>query len=110
MKVAIIGSRSRHIANLEDYLPQGITEIVTGGAKGIDSDAMEYAKKYNIPLTVFLPQFERYGRGAPIVRNREMMAYADRVIALWDGVSKGTASGIQEVERLGKAVEIVYIT
>ena len=34
MKVAVIGSRSLTVQNLEKYLPQGVTEIVSGGAKG----------------------------------------------------------------------------
>lgn len=45
MKVAVIGSRSLNIDNIGKYLPEGVTEIVSGGAKGIDSCVREYAKK-----------------------------------------------------------------
>ena len=42
MKVAIVGSRNLHVENLEKYLPKNTTEIVSGGARGIDSDARAY--------------------------------------------------------------------
>ena len=45
MKVAIIGSRNLHVENFEKYLPEDVTEIVSGGAKGIDSDAEKYARE-----------------------------------------------------------------
>ena len=36
MKVAIVGSRNLHVENLEKNLPKNTTEIVSGGARGID--------------------------------------------------------------------------
>lgn len=45
MKVAIIGSRTLRIENLGDYLPENVTEIISGGAVGVDTCAREYAKK-----------------------------------------------------------------
>ena len=53
MKVAIIGSRSLTVQNLGEYLPQGVTEIVSGGAKGIDACAREYAHQAGLKLTEF---------------------------------------------------------
>ena len=62
MRVAVIGSRSLSVANLEEYLPDGVTEIVSGGARGIDSSARDYARTHQLKLTEFLPEYERYGR------------------------------------------------
>ena len=95
MKIAIIGSRNLQVIDIEKYLPPDCTEIVSGGAKGIDACAEQYARKHQIPFTLFLPDYERYGRAAPIVRNKQIVAYADEVIAFWDGRSKGTLSVIQ---------------
>ena len=39
MKVAVIGSRNLVVQDLEKYLPEETTEIVSGGAKGIDTCA-----------------------------------------------------------------------
>ena len=56
MKVAVIGSRSLTVVNLEKYLPAGVTEIVSGGARGVDTSAREYARAHGLPCTEFLPE------------------------------------------------------
>ena len=90
MKIAVIGSRGLQVDHLEDYLPEGTTEIVSGGAKGIDTCAKDYAQRHGLKLTEFLPEYEKYGRGAPLRRNVTIIEYADLVLAFWDGKSRGT--------------------
>ena len=107
MKVAVVGSRSILKTDIGMYISDG-DEIVSGGAVGIDSCAAEYAKRNGLKLTVFLPQYERYGRAAPIVRNKKIVDYADKVIALWDGKSKGTLSVIKYAEKVGKPCAIIF--
>ena len=110
MKVAVIGSRGLTVSDLEKYLPEDTTEIVSGGAKGIDSCAKEYALAHNITLTEFLPDYKRYGRGAaPLKRNLEIIEYADIVLAFWDGKSKGTKYVIDNCEKNGVEVKIYII-
>ena len=106
MKVAVVGSRSILTTDISMYISDG-DEIVSGGAVGVDSCAAEYAKKNGLKLTVFLPQYERYGRAAPIVRNKKIVDYADKIIAFWDGKSKGTLSVIKYAEKTGKQCEII---
>ncbi|MCD8157843.1 MAG: hypothetical protein LUD77_02805 [Clostridiales bacterium] len=110
MKIAIIGSRNLHITNLEKYLPEDTTEIVSGGARGIDSDARKYALQNNLPLKEFLPNYNKYGRKAPLKRNLEIIAYADLVIAFWDGQSHGTKYVIDNCRKHGVPVKVVTIT
>lgn len=107
MKLAIIGSRGLNKVDLDRYVSKEIDEIVSGGAVGVDRCAAEYAKRRSLKLTEFLPQYERYGRAAPIVRNKEIVDYADKVIALWNGSSKGTLSVIKYAQKTGKACEII---
>ena len=57
MKIAIIGSRTLNINDIDKYIPEGVTEIVSGGAKGIDTCAAVYAKCHGIKLKVFLPEY-----------------------------------------------------
>jgi len=109
MKVAIIGSRGINIDNLGDYLPGGTDEIVSGGAKGVDTCAREYANTHGIKLTEFLPQYKLYGRGAPLKRNLQIIEYADTVLAFWDGESKGTAFVIENCKKLSKEVRVIII-
>ena len=106
MKIAVVGSRNITVKNMEKYLLDG-DEIVSGGAKGVDACAAEYAERNGLKLTVFLPKYERYGRAAPILRNREIVDYADKIIAFWDGHSKGTLSVIQYAEKIGKECRII---
>lgn len=104
MKVAIIGSRTITIENLENYIPEGTTEIVSGGAKGVDSCAKLFAESNNLKYTEFLPEYKKYGRAAPIKRNYKIVEYADIIIALWDGISKGTKSVIDYCKKNGKEI------
>ena len=106
MKVAIIGSRNLYVGDLEKYLPEGVEEIVSGGARGIDSCAREYARRNGIKLVEFLPDYNSYGRSAPILRNKDIVAYADVVLAFWDGESRGTKFVIDYAKQLGKPVKI----
>lgn len=109
MKVAIIGSRTIFIENIKDYIPQGTTEIVSGGAKGVDSCAKLFAEENNLKYTEFLPEYKKYGRAAPIIRNYKIVEYADTIIALWDGTSKGTKSVIDYCNKAGKKVQIYNV-
>lgn len=101
MKIAVIGSRSLKIDDIGRYLPENTSEIITGGAKGIDKCAEHYANENGIKLTVFLPEYERYGRAAPIKRNAKIIENADEVIAFWDGESRGTLGTIENCKKLG---------
>ena len=108
MKVAVVGSRNILITDIGAYISED-DEIVSGGAVGVDSCATEYAKRKGMKLTVFLPQYERYGRAAPIVRNKKIVDYSDKIIAFWDGRSRGTLSVIKYAERVGKPCEIILL-
>lgn len=106
MKVAIIGSRNMNVENLQDYLPEGTDEIVSGGARGIDTCARNYALKNDLKLTEFRPEYNKYGRGAPLKRNETIVNYADMVLAFWDGESRGTKFVINYCEKVGKECKI----
>ncbi|MBO5355440.1 MAG: hypothetical protein J6B09_05165 [Clostridia bacterium] len=107
MKLAIVGSRNLANIVLDPYITEDVEEIVSGGALGVDLCAAEYAKKKGLRLTEFLPQYERYGRAAPIVRNKKIVDYADKIIIFWNGSSKGTQSVIQYAKRTGKPFEVI---
>ena len=106
MKVAIVGSRGLQVMNLEKYLPDSVTEIVSGGAKGIDTCARQYARANGLKLTEFLPEYARYGRAAPLKRNLAIIECADLVLAFWDGVSHGTKFVIDNCKSRGIPVKV----
>lgn len=106
MKVAVIGSRGLKVDDLGKYLPENTTEIISGGAKGIDTCAREYALEHGIKLTEFLPDYGKYGRSAPLKRNITIIQNADIVLAFWDGTSSGTKFVIDNCERMGVLVKV----
>ena len=106
MKVAIIGSRMLNVEHLESYLPANTTEIVSGGAKGIDTCVRIFAQKHHLLLTEFFPEYHLYGRRAPLVRNNKIIDYCDEVIAFWDGSSHGTKYVIDECRKRNKKVTV----
>ena len=110
MKVAVIGSRKLTVQNLEKYLPENVTELVSGGADGIDSCAKAYAVKNNIPIKEFFPDYKSFGKRAPLIRNIDIIKYADIVLAFWDGESRGTKFVIDNCKKQGKECKIFVLT
>lgn len=108
IKIAVIGSRILTPADsvFESLLPENC-EIVSGGAIGVDTAIANYAKKRNIELTEILPDYKKNKKSAPLIRNREIIDMADKVLAFWDGISKGTSYSIAYAQKIGKPVETI---
>lgn len=109
MRVAVIGSRGLTVEDLGKYLPDRTTEIVSGGAKGIDTCAREYAASHGIKLTEFLPEYAKYGRGAPLKRNITIIQNSDIVLAFWDSSSHGTKFVIDKCREMGVEVKVIRL-
>ena len=106
MRVAIVGSRGLSVPDLERYLPEDTTEIISGGAIGVDTSARNYALSHNIKLTEFLPDYDQFGRSAPLKRNITIIENADLVLAFWDGSSHGTKFVIDNCKKMGVRVRV----
>lgn len=78
-----------------------ISEIVSGGALGVDSYGEEWADCQSLALKVFRADWEKYGRAAGPIRNLEMVGYGDALVAFWDGSSRGTRHIIAEARKKG---------
>lgn len=105
MRVVIAGSRT--ITNKETVFKAiaqsdfDITEVVSGGALGVDQLGEQYAVEHDIPINRFLPEWRRYGKSAGMLRNTAMIAYADAAIIIWNGSSRGSADTISKARRKG---------
>jgi len=55
--------------------------LVSGGARGADTIAELYAKRNNLNIIVYLPDYEKYGKTAPFVRNTDIANKADILVA-----------------------------
>lgn len=110
MKVAVIGSRSfkdcSKLTMVLDELSE-ITHILSGGAEGADNCAEYYAKKQGLPITIFFPNWKRYGRKGGLVRNRDIIENCDMCVAFWDGKSRGTANSLKLAKSLGKEIKLI---
>ncbi len=83
-----------------------VPEIVSGHAKGVDIIGEKIAKNHNLKVTIFPADWNKYGKRAGYLRNEQMADYADALIAIWDGKSKGTKHMIDIAKRKGLKVYI----
>jgi hypothetical protein len=94
MKTIIAGSRTisspLYLEKALECCPWKITAVVSGGAQGVDQLGEAWAYKNNIPVTMYLPEWEEHGKKAGFVRNIQMAQNAEALLAVWDGESKGT--------------------
>ena len=107
MKLAIVGSRGLDISQLswlEPLVPKDCEAIVSGGAKGVDQLAWEIARHLGLACIELLPDYGRYGRGAPLIRDREIVREADLVLAVWDGASPGTRYVMEQCQKTATAL------
>lgn len=110
MRTIIAGSRTitsyELIPQVAQYSEYPITEVVSGGATGVDSLGEKFAKDNGIDLVIFPANWNKYFKRAGYIRNQKMANYAECLIAIWDGSSKGTKHMIDIMEALGKPVYI----
>ena len=107
MKLLIAGSRGITDFDLEDYVCPEVDVIISGGANGVDTLAERYADSHNIQKIIIRPQYNLYGRAAPLKRNEEMVKMADEVLVIWDGKSKGAKYTADFAKKLGKKVNVI---
>ncbi|MDY6790522.1 MAG: DUF2493 domain-containing protein [Thermodesulfobacteriota bacterium] len=109
MKIAIVGSRSFQDYGLlmKTMAKHKPSAIVSGGAKGADTLAERYAGEIGVDCIIFKPDWKRYGRAAGPKRNKQIVEAADRIIAFWNGKSRGTFSTITLAMKARKPVDVV---
>ena len=110
MKVLIVGSRSILNFDLEEHIPQDTDLIISGGAHGIDELAERYADQHKISKLILYPQYNKYGKAAPIKRNEVMVELCDMVLVIWDGISKGTMYTINYANQKNKPLTVIVNT
>lgn len=94
--------QARNDALVEILERELVTEVVTGGCAGIDLEAEDLAKRSLLLTTTFRPAWDVYGKAAGPLRNAEIAAYADALVAFPGG--RGTEDMVEKMEKLGKPV------
>lgn len=114
MKTIIAGSRQLEIfsdhyrvwlvadAIMKSGWRDQITEVVSGGARGIDMAGEKWAEAMTPPVPVkrFIPDWS-VGKAAGPIRNRKMAEYGDALILIWNGASTGSANMKKEAQARG---------
>jgi len=109
-KIAIVGSRRYPKLDQVRRFVRGLalgTVVVSGGADGVDEVAAEEARAAGLVVVLFLPDYALHGRRAPLVRNDEIVAACDGLVAFWDGESNGTRYAFTAASRAGKLIEVI---
>lgn len=116
MKLIIAGSR--YLKRTKFYFVreciglfgiENITEIVSGGASGVDQAGEVFAQEYQLEVKYFQPNWKKYDKAAGPIRNKEMANYADSLLLIWDGRSKGSESIKNEMLKLKKPVYEIIV-
>lgn len=113
IKLIVAGSREfdnfslLELMILEHYNPSEL-EIISGNARGADRLGIQFAHKYNCKLKVFPADWDKYGKSAGMIRNKQMGNYADKAIVFWDNKSKGTKNMIDEMQKQNKECLIIH--
>ncbi|MFS0643834.1 DUF2493 domain-containing protein [Siminovitchia sp. 179-K 8D1 HS] len=82
-------------------------EIISGTARGADQLGERFAKEKGCALKLFPADWNKNGKAAGPIRNKEMSEYADACVVFWDGVSRGTKNMIDNAKRKGLKLKIV---
>ena len=113
VKIAVVGSRgfddydTLKAAILARYNPYEICKIISGGAKGADTLAEQFADEYHIGKEIYLPDWNRFGKAAGYRRNIIIIQACDVCFAFWDGTSKGTKMDIDLCKEAHKPCFVV---
>ena len=113
MRIVVSGSRTiNDVKAIERELAREFAVkdiVVTGGCRGVDQIAYDYARRMFCDTEVHEADWTKHGKAAGPIRNAEMMQDADLLIAFWDGISRGTRNAIDEARKLGVETHIHYI-
>ena len=115
MRLAIIGSRTfndyslleREVRLFELSQGERISMIISGGAKGADTLAHKFAANNNIPIMEIIPNWNKFGKKAGMLRNIDIWNDSDCGIAFWDGESKGTKHSFSIAKQQNKILKII---
>lgn len=112
VKVIVAGGRDFNDfefleSSMLNLYPDLDLEVVGGEAKGADSLGKQFAYKHKLKYHSFPADWKNLGRKAGTLRNIQMGDFADRLVAFWDGESRGTKHMIDYAT--SKGLEVVVL-
>lgn len=117
MKLIIAGGRDLNVSieNIEQVINEfnlNPTIVISGKARGIDACGENWANYKNIPIDPYAiskEEWNKIGKAAGPLRNKQMAEYGDTLLLIWDGKSKGSKNMKEEMQKLNKPIYEVII-
>jgi len=115
MKLIIAGSRNFHDYNSVEQKINDLVKlnfpscVISGCCQGADRIGELWAEKNNTPVVKFPADWDKFGKQAGPIRNKQMAEYADALILIWDGKSKGSKNMLEEAKKSGLAIRQIKI-
>ncbi len=113
--ILICGSRSdfdteKVVTTINKIVDTNQTALfMHGGARGVDRIADNILKLKNADTEIHNPNYYKYGKAAPLIRDIEMVDKADWIYAFWNGKSRGTEYIISYAEKRHKKIEVIQV-
>lgn len=108
--ICINGSRTINNIDLDNYIDYTqIGTVVSGGASGVDTLAEMWAKRHKLEFIAFPARWDKFGKRAGILRNKDMVEFCDKLISFWDGKSHGTKHAIDYAIEINRPYEVHII-
>lgn len=91
----------------QNHLPDDANVVLRSGhARGVDVLVENWAKNFDIPVEIYLPNWNKHGKKAGLLRNSEMLKGSSGTVAIWDGQSTGTLDCINKTKQLGLYLKV----
>ena len=106
MKLIVAGGRDYHLTEADYQILTAIieinnvTEIVQGGATGVDNDAKIFALDSDLICVEFPADWYTYSRAAGPIRNHQMAKYADALLVFPGGIGTQSMLKIARIHKL----------
>jgi YspA, cpYpsA-related SLOG family len=117
MKLIVAGSRTfidypklkASLDNLLKNTDKKDVTIISGAANGADRLGEQYAEENGIALDKHPANWDRFGKSAGYIRNKEMAEVATHLALFWDGISKGSKHMLDIAKEKGLIIRVIKI-
>jgi hypothetical protein len=96
-----------YVDSLREIYP--VSEIVSGGARGVDALGKRYAEENGLLYTEFPAEWDKYGKSAGYKRNVLIVDHAEYLLAFWDQKSPGTKHSIDLAKKKGIPIGVIHV-
>lgn len=113
MRLLVCGGRdyanAKHVFAVLDEVTRGQAKVwvCTGGARGADKWAEDWARWSGCELTIYPAEWDRYGKSAGPIRNSEMLRDFQPTLVIAFPGGHGTADMVYRARAAGVPVKVV---